>query len=383
MHFLAIPSPHTHAPTRFTFQDLPYNVFLLLAEYTPVREILLLGTLNRFFHSFAMPDNLALWTHFAERVCLLHPPTLRRTLFNESLLRMYAAVNSLPITLFSSWGEKHMDTNYGDESTLSREMSRWTISQKCLLQWVTDCSEEVIEDLRMFSDIINREEARFAITGLLLALHAVKKRMWCTEVMDQESVRDLLRSTIVEDEHDQGWSVFRTIAGSGKNTPKRFFVTLSLSVQSGDITALSTERQIMKKRLKRAAVVAREYLQLREVLHVLLAVSEVSDHPNAQQRYDSVWSALCGTSAMLHAEKNLQENQSGDLGEVTAAIPISTAGDELLQQIRDLNKVTVGGIVSYFFGYVSGKVQRKAFLSALFSMKHLAGAERYENVPFW
>ncbi|EAN92671.1 hypothetical protein TcYC6_0110230 [Trypanosoma cruzi] len=406
MDFVEVAPEAICSTSHSRFQSLPYDVLMLCAEYTPVREVLILGTLNHFFHEFTAPDNVALWTIFTERVYLLRPPGLRRMLFNESLLKTYTAVHSISRSNMKSWGgmtindvedddgnsnSEKEDEDVDDEIVINRhrhsapslEGSRRIISQPELIQWVIDHSEEVLLDLRMFCDIIKGREPRFALTGLLMALQFVKRRMWYTEVTDLESVRDLLRSTIVEEEHDPGWSVLRTIAGRGRTMPKRFRVSVSVCMQTDDMAELSAQRQMSKLRWKRCAAVAREYLKLREVLRVILAVSEVSDHPNAQQRYDSVWSALRGTTAMLNAEKVPQHNQLADLDELGAAIPMSASGEELLQQIRDLSKATVGGIVSYFFAYVIGKVERKAFLSALFSMQHLAGAEGYNGVPFW
>ncbi|RNF06998.1 hypothetical protein TraAM80_03610 [Trypanosoma rangeli] len=390
-------------PTHCRLQDLPYDVLMLCAEYTPVRDVLLLGTLNRFLYDFTRPDNVALWAHFTERVYLLHPPGLRTMLFNSSLLKMYMAAYSIPLSNFESWGglslndtgddnendateregSQAIGTDHHQHPPCSSERAKINISHSELTQWVMDHFEEVLLDLRMFCDIIKGRQPRFALTGLLLALQAVKRRMWCTEVADLESVRDLLRSTIVDEEHDPGWSVLRTIVGRGRTMPRRFQMPVSVCMHSDDLAEMRARRQMAKRRWKQCAAVAREYLKLREVLRVVLAVSEVSDHPNAQQRYDSVWSALRGTTAMLKAEKESQQSQSADLEEVGAAIPMGACGDDLLQQIRDLSKVTVGGVVSYFFGYVVGKAQRRAFLSALFSMQHLAGAEGYDSVPFW
>ncbi|EKF32994.1 hypothetical protein MOQ_003145 [Trypanosoma cruzi marinkellei] len=408
MDFVEVESEAICSSSHSRFQSLPYDVLMLCAEYTPVREVLILGTLNHFFHEFTAPDNVTLWTIFTERVYLLRPPGMKRMLFDESLLKMYAAVHSISRSNMKSWGgmtindvddeygnsnsEKEEDYDYLDDETVthrrrhsspSLEGSRRIISQPELIQWVIDHSEEVLLDLRMFCDIIKGREPRFALTGLLMSLQFVKRRMWYTEITDLESVRDLLRSTIVEEEHDPGWSVLRTIAGRGRTMPKRFRMSVSVCMQTDDMAELRARRQMCKLRWKRCAAVAREYLKLREVLRVILAVSEVSDHPNAQQRYDSVWSALRGTTAMLNAEKEPQHSQLADLDELGAAIPMSASGGELLQQIRDLSKATVGGIVSYFFAYVVGKVERKAFLSALFSMQHLAGAEGYNGVPFW
>ncbi|KEG11308.1 hypothetical protein DQ04_02751060 [Trypanosoma grayi] len=390
MQCIELTAPTVCVTTRSRFQDMPYELLMLWAEFASVREVLLVGTLNRFFREFTMPDNVALWRLFTERVLLLHPPGLKCVLFNDSLLRIYATVNNLPVALFvprcgknSDDGEDDVGNEGASDPSPPYNACARILTTEELQQWVVDRCEEVVQDLRTFADIIRGVEPRFALTGLLLALQAVKKRMWCTEVMDVESVRDLLRATVVEEEHDLGWSVLRAIARRDRAMPKRFAMRLSVPMSPDDLAALSAERQMFKKRWKFAASVAREYLQLREVLRVVLAVSEVSDHPSAQQRYDSVWSALRGTSAMLNAEKQWQQNQSGDLDEEGASIPMNATGDELLQQIRDLNKVTVGGIASYFFGYVFGKAQRKIFLSALFSMKHLAGAERYENISFW
>ncbi|RNF19824.1 uncharacterized protein Tco025E_04063 [Trypanosoma conorhini] len=403
MEPLEVAPEEVGSPGHCRLQDLPYDVLMLCAEYTPVREVLLLGTLNSFFYEFTQPDNVALWAHFTERVYLLHPPGLRSMLFDESLLKMYLAVHRISRSNFEPWGGLSLN-DAGDENEngineregsqelgidrhqrppLPPQQARVNISHSELIQWVMDHSEEDILDLRMFCDIIKGRQPRFALSGLLLALQLVKRRMWCTEVTDLESVRDLLRSTIVEEEHDSGWSVLRTIVGRGRTMPKRFHMPVSVCMHSDDLAEMSARRQVAKRRWKRCAAVAREYLKLREVLRVVLAVSEVSDHPNAQQRYDSVWSALRGTTAMLKAEKEPQQSQSADLDEVGAAIPMSVSGDDLLHQIRDLSKVTVGGIVSYFFGYVVGKAQRRTFLSALFSMQHLAGAEGYESVPFW
>ncbi|RHW73615.1 hypothetical protein DPX39_030044300 [Trypanosoma brucei equiperdum] len=290
---------------------------------------------------------------------------------------MYAAINSIPVPLSSARAGVSDEYDVLNTAAISSQV----ISQEKLYQWVTDRCEEVIQDLRLFADIVENADSRFALTGLLVALQAVKKRMWCTEVADLESVRDLLRATVVEEEHDQGWVVLQTIAN--RTIPRRFLTSFTARMQSDNIESLNGKYKLLKRCWQRAAAVAREYMQLREVLRVVLAVSEVADHPNAQQRYDSVWSALCGTTAMLNAEKRRRCSESGDLDEVGAVIPMSATDDALLRQIRNLDKVTIGDIVSYFFGYVNGKVQRKTFLAALFSMKHLAGAEGYESVPFW
>ncbi|KAH8605723.1 hypothetical protein ERJ75_001618900 [Trypanosoma vivax] len=344
---------------RRLFQDLPYDILLQCAEFMTVREVLTLSTLSRSLYEFLSPSNLALWAHFTQRVHLEHPRGIKQMLFNDSLLRVYAEVNSVP-----------------DPTRV--------ISKQELFQWVMDRCEENILDLRMFADIIYDANSRLALTGLLMALQAVKKRMWYTEVTDVESVRDLLRATVVEEEHDPGWFVLRAIAGRGRTVQRRMPASMFARAHSSNVKAQCRGRQVSVKRLwKKASVVALEYLQLREVLRVVLAVSEVSDHPKAQQRYDSVLSVLCGTTAMLKAEEQLRRCQPCDMDEAGAVIPISAAGNELLRQIRDLNKVTVGGIVSYYFGYVNGRAQRKVFLTALFSMKHLAGAERYEGDSFW
>lgn len=379
------------------FQDLPYDVLMLCATYASVRDILLLGTLNRFFYEFTLPSNILLWRHFTERVYLLHPLGMRQTLFNDYLLKMYASVNSIPLPVILAWDEEDVNDhkeaergnkkNENNNGALSRlygpAVEKRIITQWELQQWVIDHCEEALLDLRMFCDIVSSKESCFALTSLLLALQAVKKRMWYTKVMDLESVRDLLRSTIVEGGHDRGWTVLRNIARRSWAMSKHFCGPFSGRVQPDDLLALGAGRRAAKRRWRQASAVAREYLQLGEVFRVVLAVSDVSDHPNAQQRYDSVCSALRGITAMLNVEKLSQQNMPGYLDEVGAAIPMGTSGDEMLQQIRDLSQVTVGAIVNYYFGHVSNKSQRKMFLCALFSMKQLAGAERYKNTPFW